>query len=65
MITCEDCGSRVYEGFCTNCNEEHFIADQYRQDGESVPQAIADLESEKGQVSNAIDQVYMKRRANA
>lgn len=44
---CEDCGSRMYGGFCVNCDEEHFIADQYRADGESVPQPIADVEMEQ------------------
>jgi len=47
MKTCENCGSRVYEGFCTWCDEEHFIAGQYREDGESVSQLIADIESDQ------------------
>lgn len=46
---CEDCGCRMYGGFCTNCDEEVFIAGQYREDGESVPQLIADLEAEQRQ----------------
>jgi hypothetical protein len=29
MKTCEDCGSRVYENGCVNCNEELYIFDQY------------------------------------
>jgi hypothetical protein len=66
MIACEDCGSRMYGGFCTNCDEEHFIADQYRSDGESVPLSIAQIEGEQiakrqGQVSVAIDAKMMKR----
>ena len=65
MIVCEDCGSRVYGGFCVNCNEEHFIADQYRADGESVPVVIADLEAEQGQVSLAIDNKKAQMRVNA
>lgn len=44
---CEDCGTRMYGGFCPNCDEEHFIADQYRYLGESVPQSIADSEREQ------------------
>ena len=44
---CDDCGCRMYGGFCTNCDEDHFIAEQYREDGESVPQLIADAESEQ------------------
>lgn len=35
------------EGFCPNCDEEHFIADQYRELGESVPKSIAELEREQ------------------
>ncbi len=45
--TCEDCGSKVYGGHCTNCHEETFIAQQYRDLGESVPQSIADKETEQ------------------
>lgn len=26
---CENCGSKVYNGACTNCEEEIYIADQY------------------------------------
>lgn len=40
--TCEDCGCRIYGGFCTNCDEVHFIAEQYYADGESLPAALAD-----------------------
>ena len=39
--TCEDCGSRMSGGFCTWCNEEHFIAEQYHDLGESVPESIS------------------------
>ena len=42
MKTCEDCGCRVYGGFCTNCQEEIFIEAQYLEDGECAPQVIAD-----------------------
>lgn len=45
MEVCEDCGSRMYGGFCTNCDEEHFIAEQYRQDGEAVPKLIAEAQA--------------------
>jgi hypothetical protein len=44
---CEDCGTKMCGGFCSNCDEEHFIADQYRELGESVPQSIADSEHEQ------------------
>lgn len=45
--TCEDCGSKVYGGHCTYCHEETFIAQQYRDLGESVPASIADKEAEQ------------------
>ena len=47
MNTCLDCGERMYGGYCVNCDEEHFIADQYRELGESVPLSIAELEGEQ------------------
>ena len=28
MKTCENCGSKVYSGNCTWCDEEHFIDEQ-------------------------------------
>jgi hypothetical protein len=46
-VHCEDCGVRMYGGFCPNCDEEHFIANQYRELGESVPQCIAESELEQ------------------
>lgn len=49
MEHCEDCGSRVYGGFCTNCDEETFIAEQYLMDGESVPLVIAEAAEEQKQ----------------
>lgn len=46
---CDDCGCKMYGGLCTNCDEETFIADQYRELGESVPQALADTEETQKQ----------------
>ena len=46
-MTCEDCGCKVYGGHCTNCHEETFIAQQYRDLGEPVPSSIADKELEQ------------------
>lgn len=40
MNTCEDCGCRIYSGYCTNCCEEYFIAEQYEDLGEPVPEVI-------------------------
>lgn len=47
MKTCVDCGSRVYGGHCSWCHEETFIADQYRDLGESVPESISNAELEQ------------------
>ena len=47
MDTCDDCGSRVFNGMCTNCDEETYIEDQYRMTGESVPVSIAELAGEQ------------------
>jgi hypothetical protein len=33
-------------GFCPNCNEEVFIAEQYRELGKEVPETIANKEAE-------------------
>lgn len=30
MARCENCGTGMSGGFCPNCDEEVFIADQYR-----------------------------------
>jgi hypothetical protein len=39
--TCADCGCNVYGGHCTNCHEEVFIAQQYCELDEPVPESIA------------------------
>ena len=44
---CADCGSKVFSGHCVNCHEETFIAQQYREDGERVPESISDKEIEQ------------------
>jgi len=31
MSHCEDCGCKVYDGACTNCHEEIYIAEQYHE----------------------------------
>lgn len=42
MNACENCGCRVYGGYCVNCHEEVFIADQYRANGDPVPESMLD-----------------------
>lgn len=32
MKTCADCGSRVYDGFCQNCDEAAIIMQQHMED---------------------------------
>lgn len=57
--TCIDCGSKVYRGHCTNCHEEIFIAQQYRDIGEVVPKNISNLELEQ-----SIDETNFKEKRN-
>lgn len=38
--SCENCGSRVYKNGCVNCNEAHYIAEQYEDLGMPVPETI-------------------------
>lgn len=37
---CENCGCKVYKGYCTNCCEEYFIAEQYNDLDMPVPESI-------------------------
>ena len=40
-VNCEDCGSKLYGGFCVNCDEEYFIAQQYEELDMPVPEVIS------------------------
>lgn len=44
---CEDCGCKVFSGHCVNCHEETYIAQQYRDLDEIVPQTIEVKEIEQ------------------
>lgn len=44
---CEDCGCKVFSGHCTNCHEETYIAQQYRELDEPLPEIIAEKEVEQ------------------
>ena len=44
---CEDCGCKFFGGHCTNCHEETFIAEQYRDLDEAVPESIATKEKKQ------------------
>jgi hypothetical protein len=46
MSRCENCGCGMSGGFCSNCHEEIFIAEQYGELGMDVPQTIAHKASE-------------------
>lgn len=46
-MNCIDCGDKMYSGFCPTCDEEHFIAEQYRELGEPVPESIVDAALEQ------------------
>ena len=37
MDSCNDCGCRKYNGACTNCHEEIYIAQQYYENGDPLP----------------------------
>jgi hypothetical protein len=39
---CNDCGEKVYGGYCTWCHEEWFIAQQCQLDGEPIPDALVE-----------------------
>lgn len=44
---CEDCGCKVFGGHCTNCHEETFIAQQYRDLDMEVSETISRKETEQ------------------
>jgi hypothetical protein len=44
---CENCGCKVYDGFCTNCHEEVYIEEQYYELGEGCPDIIYEKAQEQ------------------
>ena len=52
-------------GFCSNCHEEVFIAEQYSELGEEVPVAIAARASEHMSDPNRLKQAKEIRNAEA
>lgn len=40
MNYCDDCGSKVYNGACTNCHEEIYIEQQYHELNMDTPNSI-------------------------
>ena len=47
MARCENCGCGMSGGFCSNCHEEVFIAEQYSELGEDVPTSIQQKANEQ------------------
>ncbi len=47
MAKCENCGCGMSGGFCSNCHEEVFIAEQYSELGEEIPIEIAKKANEQ------------------
>lgn len=56
--TCADCGSKVYGGHCVWCHEETYIAQQYRDLGETVPESIMQAEIEQEQNPSQTETEY-------
>jgi hypothetical protein len=50
----------MYGGFCTNCDEEIFIEEQYLMWEGSVPQGIADTAEEQRQRKRELEGVNGK-----
>ena len=46
MAHCEDCGCGMSGGFCSNCHEEVFIAEQYADLGMDCPSSINEKANE-------------------
>ena len=42
MNYCPDCGCKMYNGVCTNCHEEMYIAEQYYELGMPIPESFQD-----------------------
>ena len=40
MAYCPDCGCKMYNGVCTNCHEEMYIAEQYNELDMQMPESF-------------------------
>lgn len=47
MGYCPDCGSKMYNGACTNCHEEIYIEEQYCDLDMEVPESISNLAAQQ------------------
>jgi len=61
MNKCEDCGCGMSGGFCSNCHEEVFIAEQYIELGEDVPLSINNKANEHINNKSRIEQAEQQR----
>jgi radical SAM superfamily enzyme len=43
---CENCGSKISDGYCTWCHEEIFVEWQYYENGDACPEEIYEKASE-------------------
>ena len=55
----------MVSGFCSNCHEEVFIADQYSELGMDVPLSIAQKADEQINDTDRIEQAAKVRRQEA
>jgi len=65
MARCENCGCGMSGGFCSNCHEEVFIAEQYSEMGEDVPASIAEAANKHMSDPNRLWQAAKIRAAEA
>ena len=63
MAKCENCGCGMDGGFCSNCHEEVFIAEQYSELGQDVPPSIMQKVNEHINDDSRIKQVNKIRKA--
>ncbi len=64
-MRCEDCGCGMSGGFCSNCHEEVFIAEQYSDLGEDIPLSIHEKMVEHINDENRIEQAKKFRDLGA
>jgi len=65
MARCENCGCGMSGGFCSNCHEEVFIAEQYTDLGQEVPLSIAQKVTEHINDEDRIEQAGHIRKYDA
>lgn len=64
--TCEDCGTKLYSGACSNCHEETFIEQQNYESDEPIifsEDFINKLEIQKQQIRENVKRLYKIRQS--